>query len=48
VKTKFCELIGIDYPIVCAGMGGVALANLACSGVRGGRARHDCAGGIFP
>jgi len=31
LKTKFCELFGIDYPIVCAGMGGVALANLAAA-----------------
>jgi NAD(P)H-dependent flavin oxidoreductase YrpB (nitropropane dioxygenase family) len=29
LKTKFCELFGIEYPIVSAGMGGVALANLA-------------------
>jgi nitronate monooxygenase len=29
LKTKFCELFGIEYPIVCAGMGNVALANLA-------------------
>jgi NAD(P)H-dependent flavin oxidoreductase YrpB (nitropropane dioxygenase family) len=25
LKTKFCELFGIEYPIVSAGMGGVAL-----------------------
>ena len=29
LKTRFCELFGIEYPIVSAGMGGVALANLA-------------------
>ena len=29
LKTKFCELFGIEYPIVCAGMGNIALANLA-------------------
>jgi NAD(P)H-dependent flavin oxidoreductase YrpB (nitropropane dioxygenase family) len=31
LKTKFCELFGIEYPIVCAGMGSVALANLAAA-----------------
>lgn len=29
LKTRFCELFGIEYPIVSAGMGGVALAGLA-------------------
>jgi NAD(P)H-dependent flavin oxidoreductase YrpB (nitropropane dioxygenase family) len=31
LKTKFCELFGIEYPIVCAGMGNIALANLAAA-----------------
>src|SRR6266566_675081 len=31
LKTRFCELFGIEYPIVCAGMGGVALASLAAA-----------------
>ena len=31
LKTKFCELFGVEYPIVCAGMGNVALANLAAA-----------------
>src|SRR5580700_4593758 len=31
LKTKFCELFGIEYPIVCAGMGNLALANLAAT-----------------
>lgn len=31
LKTKFCDLFGIEYPIVCAGMGSVALANLAAA-----------------
>ena len=31
LKTKFCELFGIEHPIVCAGMGSVALANLAAA-----------------
>src|ERR1700723_403797 len=31
LKTKFCELFAIDYPIVSAGMGNVALANLAAA-----------------
>ena len=31
LKTRFCELFGIEYPIVSAGMGGVALANLAAA-----------------
>jgi nitronate monooxygenase len=29
LKTKICELFGIEYPIISAGMGGVALAELA-------------------
>ena len=29
LRTKFCELFGVEYPIVCAAMGGVGLANLA-------------------
>ena len=29
LRTKFCELFGVEYPIVCAGMGAVARANLA-------------------
>jgi nitronate monooxygenase len=31
LKTKFCELFGVEYPIVCAGMGSVALAKLAAA-----------------
>lgn len=31
VRTKFCELVGIELPIVSAGMGGVALASLAAA-----------------
>ena len=31
LKTKFCELFGIEYPIVCAGMGGVATGKLAAA-----------------
>ncbi|MDO8432923.1 MAG: nitronate monooxygenase [Candidatus Binatus sp.] len=31
LKTRFCELFGIEYPIVSAGMGGVALAKLAAA-----------------
>ena len=31
LTTRFCELFDIEYPIVCAGMGGVALANLAAA-----------------
>lgn len=31
LKTRFTELFEIEYPIVCAGMGGVALANLAAA-----------------
>ncbi len=31
LKTKFCELFGIEYPIVSAGMGGVALSKLAAA-----------------
>ena len=29
LKTKVCELFGIEYPIVCAGMGTIATAKLA-------------------
>ena len=31
LKTRFTELFGIEYPIVSAGMGGVALAELAAA-----------------
>lgn len=31
LKTRICELFGLDYPIVCAGMGAVALAELAAA-----------------
>ena len=31
LKTRICELFGLEYPIVCAGMGGVALAELAAA-----------------
>jgi nitronate monooxygenase len=31
LKTRFCELFGIEYPIVSAGMGGIALAGLAAA-----------------
>lgn len=30
-RTRFCELVGIELPIVSAGMGGVALAELAAA-----------------
>ena len=31
LRTKFCELFGVEYPIVSAGMGGVSFANLAAA-----------------
>jgi NAD(P)H-dependent flavin oxidoreductase YrpB (nitropropane dioxygenase family) len=31
LRTRFCELFRIEYPIVSAGMGGVALADLAAA-----------------
>src|SRR5215813_7652006 len=31
MKTRFTELFGVEYPIVSAGMGGVALADLAAA-----------------
>jgi NAD(P)H-dependent flavin oxidoreductase YrpB (nitropropane dioxygenase family) len=31
LKTRFTELFGVEYPIVSAGMGGVALAELAAA-----------------
>src|SRR5579872_1690607 len=31
MKTRITELFGIEYPIVSAGMGGVALAELAAA-----------------
>jgi len=31
LKTRICEMFGLEYPIVCAGMGGVALAELAAA-----------------
>src|SRR6202030_2014560 len=29
LRTRICELLGIELPIISAGMGGVALSNLA-------------------
>src|SRR5260370_1402379 len=31
LKTRICDLFGIEYPIVAAGMGGVAQAQLAAA-----------------
>ena len=31
LRTRFCELFEVEYPIVCAGMGAVARANLAAA-----------------
>ncbi len=31
LKTRICDLFGIEYPIVLAGMGGVASAELAAA-----------------
>ena len=31
LKTRICELFGLEYPVVSAGMGGVALAELAAA-----------------
>ena len=31
LKTRLTELFGVEYPIVSAGMGGVALAELAAA-----------------
>jgi nitronate monooxygenase len=31
LKTRICELFGIEYPIISAGMGGIALAELAAA-----------------
>src|SRR5712691_10163044 len=29
LRTRICDLFGIDFPIICAGMGGIAGAELA-------------------
>jgi NAD(P)H-dependent flavin oxidoreductase YrpB (nitropropane dioxygenase family) len=29
LRTKICEMFGVDYPIISAGMGAVALSALA-------------------
>ena len=31
LKTRICELFGIEYPIISAGMGGIALAELGAA-----------------
>ena len=31
LKTKLCELFGIEYPIISAGMGAIAMADLAAA-----------------
>ena len=31
LKTRICDLLGIELPIVSAGMGGVALSRLAAA-----------------
>jgi len=31
LRTRLCDIFGIDYPIISAGMGGVALAELAAA-----------------
>jgi hypothetical protein len=31
LKTRICELFGIEYQIIFAGMGGIALAKLAAA-----------------
>jgi NAD(P)H-dependent flavin oxidoreductase YrpB (nitropropane dioxygenase family) len=31
LKTRICELFGFEHPIISAGMGGVALAELAAA-----------------
>lgn len=31
LRTRVCDLLGIEYPIVCAGMGGVTLAPLTAA-----------------
>ena len=36
LRTEVCDLLGCDYPVVLAGMGGVARAELALSVMRGG------------
>ena len=31
LRTRLCELLGIEYPVISAGMGAVALARLAAA-----------------
>jgi NAD(P)H-dependent flavin oxidoreductase YrpB (nitropropane dioxygenase family) len=51
IKTRFTELFGVEYPIVSAGMGGVALAELAAAvsnaGGIGTIALAGCTLGLF-
>src|SRR5215472_9534244 len=36
LRTKICDLLGCDYPVVLAGMGGVARSELALAVTRAG------------
>jgi NAD(P)H-dependent flavin oxidoreductase YrpB (nitropropane dioxygenase family) len=46
LKTRFCELFGVELPIMLAGMGTIALADLAAavSDGYGGAARVHARG----
>jgi NAD(P)H-dependent flavin oxidoreductase YrpB (nitropropane dioxygenase family) len=46
LKTRICELFGIDHPIISAGMGGVALAELAAAVSAAGGLGTICLAGL--
>ncbi|MGH8013439.1 MAG: NAD(P)H-dependent flavin oxidoreductase [Candidatus Binataceae bacterium] len=48
LKTKLCELLGIEYPIISAGMGSVALAELAAAVSEAGGLGTIGAAGLSP
>jgi nitronate monooxygenase len=48
LRTKFCELFGVEYPIVSAGMGGVAMANLAAAVSEAGGLGTIALAGVSP
>jgi nitronate monooxygenase len=48
LKTRICELFGIDYPIVLGGMGSVSLAQLAAAVSEAGGLGTIALGGFSP
>ena len=47
IRTPLCDMLGIEYPIMLAGMGGVSYARTRRGGVERGRLRHARHGGAL-